>query len=250
MESPAIAGLTSDDWREMIKDLYVDYGKRMEEHRKFLEENKDIKDWCYPFCAFDLKTERAEAEKELLKQLEGWSACYSAMHNGVVEKTESDVLEEWEEYCESKQNEVEKSLDGLYDYVNVDFMFSMSRKDIRDKTYGPRIIAWKGEKRIDIPVDEAILQDLENKWDELGICDNADVLKSGKARFVVHFDDNEYCALDGVDSEMAGWETESYTYGRLCEVFANWLVQHGKVPADFDWHELVNDTLTVNMHEG
>ena len=91
---------------------------------------------------------------------------------------------------------------------------------------------------------------LEDKWDEMGICDNYDVLKNEKTRFAIHFSENEYAFIEGVLDEEGKWETEPWTYGRLCEVFAKWLVEHGKVPPDFSWRSLIDDTITVNMHEG
>lgn len=249
MASASIAGLTSDDWKEMLKDLYRNYESRVKEHEKFLRENDFDDDGYFPFCVFDLNTERDEATKTLLDVLEGWKSSHSVIHNGVLEASKTDVLFEWRDYCESIENEIEDELSDKYDYIHVNINPS-DRDSIRNSKYSCSIDAWNKKKHYKIQVREKYLKALENKWDELGICDNADVMKNAKSRFVVHFDENEYCFIDGIDDEGAGWNTEAYSYGRLCEIFARWLVEHKKVPSDFDWHELVDDTLTVNMHEG
>lgn len=248
METPAIAGLTGKDWNEMIVSLYEDYGKRMEECRKF-EKEWGAESSKYPiFCAFDMMTDRDEAERELMTLLDGWKSLFSVMHNGILEKRDTDAEEEWDDFCGKVEREIEREHEKDCDYVTA-YINPARRRDIRDEDYCEVTIERNGKLERK-PLDEKWMKLLEEKWDEIGICTNADVLKSDLARFVVHFDENEFCNLKGVLDRTGEWETEDCTYMRLCEVFGKWLVEHGRVPKDFNWRVLFDSTLTMNMHEG
>lgn len=241
-----IESLTGDDWRGMLRELYKDYDKAVERHRRHVLEN-GFEDWAYPFCAFDLRTERAEAEKELHEQLDGWIASNSRLVDGKIERCDFDVEEDWRDFCDSVSEEIEERMLESHEDAHV-WLSAETRDGIRNE-YN-RVIVWdKGREATELPVDEEYLKRLEEKWDSLGVCTNADVLASDRACFAVHFDENEYCGIVGV-CDNDGWETEPYTYDRLCEIFGKWLASHGKVPAGFDWHSFLDHTLTVNMHEG
>ena len=60
-------------------------------------------------------------------------------------------------------------------------------------------------------MDGKYLKMLEDKWDEMGICDNYEVLKNEQTRFAIHFDDNEYASIEGVSDEKGEWETEPWS---------------------------------------
>lgn len=132
------------------------------------------------------------------------------------------------------------------------------------------------------PMPEYVGEFLRDLRDEAGIMSNLDVLKSKVARFFVHADDNQmpYGESDNPDEKF---DTESYTYDRMCEVLLRNLVKLGKVnPNDpkflefmtiddkylsdgdkkrgeiydflngkfLTWKDLKAATMTWNMHEG
>ena len=249
-ESKATRNLTSKDWNDMITSLFKDYEHRLEESRR-MEKEYGFEEDSHPiFCAFDMKTDRAEAESYLKEILEGWTASNCVIKDGNVLRCKGDVGDKWHRFCEKigKMIEDEMVEERGCGYANA-WMHIYNRDSIRDNPPDVDVEYSDGTyKRI--KADEKYLRMLEDKWDEMGICDNYDVLKNEKTRFAIHFEENEYASIEGVADDDGEWETESWSYGRLCEVFAKWLVEHGKVPSDFSWRSLLDDTLTVNMHEG
>ncbi len=249
-ESKATRHLTGKDWNEMIISLLPNYRKRCKEsidaEREYGLEHDD-----YPvFCAFDMKKDRDEATRYLKDILEGWTASNCIIKDGKLKQRKGDVGYAWHKFLQKVGMMVEDEMVDERGYAYADaWVHCHDREDIRGWEQVVDVQTTDGSFRR-LKVDEKYLKMLEDKWDEMGICDNYQVLQSAKARFAVHFDENEYCCIKGVTDDNGDWETESFTYGRLCEVFAKWLVAHGKVPSDFSWHTLVNDTLTVNMHEG
>ena len=246
---PALTSLTSKDWNEMLKGLYNNYEKTMESHRKFVKDY-NVDDWMFPFCVFDLKTERNAAKKELGDLLESWNANLCTKVDGVVVKGVNEFpTEEWENYCESIEDRVECELRDKYDYVYVNCRVN-DRDDIKEEYFDFRV--YRNKKRCKAKFPKKYIKAMLQKWDSLGICTNLDVLMSDKARFAIHFDENEYCEIHGVHDHIGvnGWTTDSYSYQRLCEIFAKWLVFYKKVPANFTWQDLYDATLTFNMHEG
>lgn len=249
-ESKATKNLTSNDWNEMIVDLFKDYENRLEDCLRIEKELELEKDSHPLFCAFDMKTDREEAESYMKDILDGWMASNCVIRNGKIKLRKKDVECQWLMFCKKigmlVENEMieERGCGYAHAWVHIH-----GRNEIRES---PPVVdveyADGTRKRID--VDEKYLKMLEDKWDEMGICDNYDVLKNEKTRFAIHFDENEYASIEGVLDEEGEWDTEPWSYGRLCEVFAKWLVEHGRVPPDFSWRSLIDDTLTVNMHEG
>lgn len=249
-ESKATKNLTSKDWNEMIVSLFEDYENRLEDFLRIEKELKLKKDSHPLFCAFDMKTDRAEAESYMKDILEGWMASNCVIRNGKMQLRSKDVIYKWHAFCEKIRMLVENEMieDMGCDYANA-WVRINSRNEIRE--YPPVVdVSYADGTWKRINVDGKYLRMLEEKWDEMGLCDNYDVLKNEKTRFAIHFDENECASIEGVSDEEGKWETESWSYGRLCEIFAKWLVEHGKVPSDFSWRSLLDDTLTVNMHEG
>ena len=111
-ETPAIAGLNSQDWNTMIAELCPDYEKRVESSRKMAEENGWEVDEHPVFSAFDLKTEKPAAEKELKSLLEGWHATGCRKKYGVVVECKSSPYDEFVESCEQVEQE---ALDDIRD---------------------------------------------------------------------------------------------------------------------------------------
>ena len=251
-ESNATKNLTSKDWNEMIVSLFNDYENRLEEHLRIEKEFELDRDSHPLFCVFDMKTDREEAESYMKDILKGWTASNCVIRNGKMELCGNEVEFKWIMFCEKIEKMVENEMTEKMgcDYANT-WVRIHSRNEIREC---PPVVYVRYADGTNgrIEMDGKYLKMLEDKWDEMGICDNYEVLKNEKTRFAIHFDDNEYASIEGVSEsdEKGEWETEPWSYGRLCEVFAKWLVEHGKVPSDFSWHSLMDDTLTVNMHEG
>lgn len=251
-ESKATRNLTSKDWNDMIISLFKDYENRLEDSRR-MEKEYGFEENSHPlFCAFDMKTDRAEAEAYMKNILEGWTASNCVIKDGKILQRGDNVEDKWHRFCEKIGKMIEDEMEEEMgcSYANA-WVRIYSRNEIRDKEFPPVVDVGFADgtcKRVN--VDEKYLKMLEDKWDEMGICDNYEVLKDKKTRFAIHFDENEYTSIEGVLDEEGDWETEYWSYERLCEVFAKWLVAHGKVPPEFSWQDLVNDTLTVNMHEG
>ena len=134
------------------------------------------------------------------------------------------------------------------------------------------------------PIDQSLVRVLVKIRNECGVMTNLDVLKSKPARFFVHCDDNELTCGAVSEEDESKWETESYTYDRVCEVLFKYLVKVGKLNPDdpkflesmriddkylsqydkekgeiynffngkfMTWKDLrYNSSLTWNMHEG
>ena len=58
---------------------------------------------------------------------------------------------------------------------------------------------------------------------------NLDVLKCDLARFFIHADDNELPCCGHKDEH---YDSEEYTYDRVCEIIYNYLVKKGKIKPD------------------
>ena len=249
-ESKATRNLTGNDWNEMIVDLFQNYGERLRECEEN-EEKYGFRHDPHPiFCAFDMKTDRKEAESYLKDVLDGWTATNCHMKDGILVETKRSWDDAWRRYVmkigKRIEDEAVQETGGKWADA---YLWCMNRDEIRNLRHSVRVLMKDGSV-LSMEVPEKYLNMLEDKWDEMGICDNYDILKNKKARFAVHFDENEYYDMNGVSEDGGMWETESYTYERVCEVFAKWLVEHGRVQAGFTWRDLVKDTLTVNMHEG
>ena len=132
------------------------------------------------------------------------------------------------------------------------------------------------------PMPEYVGEFLRSLRAEAGIMTNLDVIKSKTARFFVHADDNQMPYGEPSDPDEK-FDSESYSYDRMCEVLLRNLVKLGKVnPNDpkflefmkiddkylsdgdrkrgeiydflngksLTWRDLKAATMTWNMHEG
>ena len=132
------------------------------------------------------------------------------------------------------------------------------------------------------PMPDYVGEFIRSLRTEAGIMTNLDVIKSKVARFFVHADDNQMPYGESNDP-CEKFDTESYTYDRMCEVLLRNLVKLGKVnPNDpkflemmkiddkylsdgdkkrgeiydflngksLTWMDLKAATMTWNMHEG
>lgn len=252
MDTDAVSQLSSKDLREALQSLYKNYAKIVAEHREYMLKNGYEDDTEFPFCVFDMRTEREEAVAMLKDILEGWTASNCFIKDGVLQPTKEFVEEQFEDFMRRLEQRVERNYLRHKGICNAYAHFYVhDRDDITDGDATKVYVYYDDGTSSVMPLDKKYADQLLAKWDSMGLCTNADVLENEKARFAFHFDENEYCMLKGMqDEDTKKWETEFYTYGRLCEVLAKWLVAHGKVKDGFTWHDLVDATLTVNMHEG
>ncbi len=244
--APILSKLTADDWREMLRDLYNGYDKYMQEQIDNGEEPTP------PFEVFDLSTEREAACEELGGYLRGWIASNVTLKNGVCRMVKRDISNEWSRFNEELEYDIVRHYaTKLHTSLSV-YTNTRSRKSIKDSSIG----FWTEDKNgksihKEMKLDKLFTDMMEAKWDELGLCDNFDILKSDISRFAIHFDENE---VGSIKNFMVGkgkrFETEGWSYERLCEIIAKWLIKHKKVPSEFSWRNLMDYTLTYNMHEG
>lgn len=249
--SMVLRNIGLNDWNDMIKELFQDYDKQVEEHKKFLAEYGENKeDPYYPYCVFDILCEpqREEARKELEGYLSGWIASHVVCRNGKFIKVKNNVRKEWKDLCDRTEKEIERLYEKKHGNVYV-YIYGYSRESIRKAS---SVSYWDGDKHRERKLPRKYVNRLESAWDKLGLCDHFAVMNSNVVRFVVHFDENEYMQIKGVteEQEKGGWETEEYSYDRLCEIFAKWFVEHGRLPVGSDWRTLKENTAAYCMHEG
>ncbi len=243
--SKSIRHLTSDDWYEMLIDLYPEYEEQVKKHRKCaIEENYG--DYIYPFAVFDLLVEREQAN-DLLSHFDGWNATRCVLHNGVLKKVSYCPESKWEKIAHKKALELEKKYTDDIRYCT-DVVNIGSIDDLRNGNCYIIVLSKNRTKRI--AIDAKTRKELLLEAKKIGLCNNKDVLLNKAARFAFHFSENEYCCISGIDDRKGNWETEEYSYPRLCEIMANWLVSHNKVHQGFTYRNLITATLTCVMHEG
>lgn len=240
---PAFAEIAIEDWYRMIRDLYENYGdammKRIESATEYGSKLRDV------FSVFDLAYDRDEAVAEIGGALACWDASNAAIHNGVMERVNSDPSAELECFIDEMEEEIRSKYSAGYVRIS---LFTMVNED---EDYGnSTIIAQKDGKNIEVPNSQDYIDRIKAKMDEIGICNNLQVLKNEQSRFAIHLDDNECWNIKGFESDEEEWESEVCTYERLCEIFTKWLKEHDKIPQDFDWRKMLELTLTVCMHEG
>lgn len=246
-DDPAFAEIDIYDWYRMIRDLYENYSdvmmKRIETAKEYGWKLNDV------FSAFDLLYDRKEAINEIGGLLSQFEASNATVRNGAMERVESDPREELDCFVEQMREEVKREYKA--DYVGIDLYSTAKELDDDGKEYSKsEIIGWKDKKQIEIPNAQEYFDRIEAKRDSLGICNNLQVLENEQSRFAIHFDDNECWKIKGVASKGEEWESEEYSYERLCEIFTKWFKEDGKLPADFNWRKMLDLTLTVCMHEG
>lgn len=204
-----------------------------------------------PFWVYDLSDpdDRKLAEERWGDLLEEWE-CKDG-HLG------KDGEYEYNSIPSHAYHEVVENLGKLYRFSEYDVY------DI-DKCDTPMHWVYESKKNPETgsyghnePIDKDIVNLLRKIKKDAGIISNLDVLKNSLARFFVHAGDNELFAgtasllgksddkwghydddtegrMKYVDTRNAEidnsvFETESYTYERICEIIFNYLVKIGKI---------------------
>ena len=79
------------------------------------------------------------------------------------------------------------------------------------------------------PLDQNVIEIIKELKEKVGYMTNLDVLKCDLARFFIHADDNELPCCGHKDEH---YDSEEYTYDRVCEIIYNYLVKKGKIKPD------------------
>jgi hypothetical protein len=243
-----------------------------------------------PFWIYDLSDEkdREEAIKVWGNLLDGWEAtnCH---------RIDKDTIEFDGGYAKSSYNTLIRSLYEIFGVCEYELKDAAKdptvevKKFIRENVKDPKTGMYGHYE----PLDKCILDTVKAARNECGIMTNLDAVKCQVARFFIHADDNElmtgtsqeYGKNDkwGKPGECKDWETECYTYDRICEIILNHLIEKGKVKPDdpefldmmriddkyltehdiekghvydfcdgknLTWRDLKKSSLTWNMHEG
>ena len=109
-ESKATKNRTSKDWNEMIVSLFKNYENRLEDCLSLAKELRLEKDNHPLFCAFDMKTDRAEAESYMKGILEGWTASNCVIRNGKIKLRKRNVECQWLMFCKKVAKLVENEM--------------------------------------------------------------------------------------------------------------------------------------------
>ena len=266
--------------RKNYESEVASVAKSIAEHPDWHED--DIKFGSFgPIWVYDLwdKNDRREAIERWGGLLKEWDANHCHFVNdpeGKVVRIGANTI--------SKFNSI---VDGVADIMDI------SRWDLRELSSSAKcklerfIRSNERDPKTGVfghyePMPEYVGEFLRSLRTEAGIMTNLDVLKSKVARFFVHADDNQLPYGESSDPDEK-FDTESYSYDRMCEVLLRNMVKLGKInPNDpkflefmkiddkylsasdkklgviydffngkfLTWRDLKDITMTWNMHEG
>lgn len=267
--------------RSYYDDEVASVMKSVAEHPEWHED--DIKFGSFgPIWVYDLwdKDDRKEAIERWGGLLKGWDAnnCYYvkdqkggkdvALGNDNISKFNNIINEVSAIMNTSRWNLLELSTSAKY---KVDRF--IRTKEPNEKT---------GEFGYYELMPEYVGKFLRGLRAEAGIMTNLDVIKAKVARFFVHADDNQLTYGDSSDTN-GKFDTEAYTFDRICEILLANLIKSGRIKSDdpkflefmtiddrylsdedkkrgeiYDfingkfptWMDLKATALTWNMHEG
>lgn len=264
-------------YNEEVKSVARSVAKQPEWHEDEIKFGSFGPIWVYDLWDKDDKKEAIERWGRLLGEWDANNCHYVC--NG---KKKEEVL--FGTNAISKFNNI---IDGVSDILDV------SRWELRESSKSAKCKVDRfirsnkrdpktGEFGHYEPMPDYVGKFLRDLRTEAGIMTNLDVIKSKVARFFVHADDNQMPYGDSID-QTEEFDTESWTFDRLCEVLLRNLVNLGKVnPNDpkflefmkiddkylsekdkmrgeiydflngkrITWRDLKEATMTWNMHEG
>lgn len=293
--------ITKQDILDALIDMYgkKEYENAVKGYQKSAKENPEYydKELKYnkfgPFWVYDLSIpeEREEAIDTWGNLLDGWTAnaCHYIRNNeshfgkvavGGVPQYEA-ILEQISNIYDVSRFDLAslaegKTEDGYGNPIEVKKFIRSENKDVVTGMYGHYE-----------PLDRCVVDFVKRLRFDCGAMTNLDVIKSEVARFFVHADDNQLVVgdvtEDDEENKTSKWETESWTYDRVCEALLNWLVKKGKIKSDdpeflkemevdekyltkrekengeiydfcngksLTWRDIKHDSLTWNLHEG
>ena len=283
-----IFGITKQDILDALVDMYGGkeaYGKYAEEvlknimmHPDWYDKEMLEGDSVGPFYVYDLadKEDRERAIKDWGELLSGWQANGCVCRDGTL-MDGSNI---------SDFDSIVKAVGAIYDISPYTLVDGIANGDdtierfVSDEKKDPKTGMYGHYE----PLDKDIVDFVRKIYRTCGIMTNLDVLKHEMSRFLIHVDDNGLWEGESTTSNEDGkWQTDPYTYDRVCEVLFRHLVESGRVnPEDprlleamriddkyltkwdkehgeiydfangksLEWKDLKNVSLTWNMHEG
>lgn len=122
-----------------------------------------------------------------------------------------------------------------YELCNLDDADDIPKKFVREDKMNP-ITKIYGHYE---PLDKDIVDFCKKIRKDLGIITNLEVLECELSRFFIHIDDNMIWVKGTVEKGKPDeYQTEFYTYERVCEIIFNYLVKIGKInPNDKEYLE-------------
>jgi len=284
--------------RERHKNEVQRKREYMAAHPEYFEKKERKDGNVGPFWVYDMtdKKDRKEAISRWGSLLKGWDAnnCHFVYEKG--------------KGCIATGGENSIRYQSMID--NIAEIYGMHHWDLREHAVNPKeeVTRWVSSNKKDPktgcyghdePADPTTVAFADRLRKDLGIMTNLEAIKCKAARFFIHADDNELCGdeisesgakdkdynkkTDKWEPGKAKWDTQSYTYDRVCEVLLDHLVKDGRINLtdpkflemmkidekylsewdkkheqfydfhngkSFTWQDLKFNSLAWNLHEG
>ena len=264
-DDPALEKVSSGDLRRMFREIYPSFDAECLARAEILRQN-NMNPEKYPIgCVFDMKDkgDRDEAEKTLGDLLDGWvcnetvvapdGSLLGAPERGSDHAARPGLAKyparNWREVCSGVSARAKALLGYELSYSMLPLQYIEKHREKGLSCYDPRKKTPSERYKV-APIPENLMEILRKKWKKLGLCTNGEIMRRPEARFVFHFEDNDVWDVFGAIDGGPGWETGDWSYNRICEVMARYLVKNKLVPETFTWKDLMRLTLACNMHEG
>ena len=183
----------NDAWIELFNITKQDLIDAVVELSKGkLVHGKDF--WVYDL--FSRKDKKAAVE-EWGSLLSGWTSSRLVMPKGGKPRYDTYALSRFESMCEGLRECYDLSYGFEDDLENSDMFVRGLKKGKRKTPNGAYV-----------PIPDYIKKTVEEARAKVGVVSNLDVLKYRLSRFLLHFEDNEVGALDGMYAEGADWLKE------------------------------------------
>lgn len=159
--------------------------------------------------------------------------------------------EQWEKFVESFSDAFDLIIHGAHD---------VDETKIRVPKYDKKGIFQYCEHK---PAPKWMIDVIRKMKERLGVLSNWEVAHRPESKFVVHFDENEICDIDGfctygkhedletpfgthkgltkyqkeINKEIKNsiYETDSHSMHRICELLANYWIKNGRINPDDDF---------------
>lgn len=247
----AFSKISGSEIMEALVFLYNNYQKEVDEYKKFCEDEKIDEDDYSPIHVYDLSNdeERERGRRRYGNMLSDWIASCSLKDNDGHINPSMDAYErqrEWEKFTNRMED---KQYAGGYmlslSDLTLDVFLEENNKEGSLYKYDR-----KCDKFFHKPASKRTVRMISDKWKSLGLVSNLDVLMDEKARYFIHFDDNDIYQIKGMTDENSSFSTESWTSERFIEILTIELIRRGYLPEDYDFNKIMERIMTCNMHEG
>ena len=253
-KDPAFDGITRDDLFGAIKSVYPSYDERLESSRKMCEKYdfEYTEETLPPFTVYDVsdKAGHDKAVETWGELLDDWISALSIRGKDGKCLIDGDKVfeakDKWGDFTERLEDK--KDEDGWKVSVSG---YNTLGSIVSENDRGEGMYRYGADGKCQFSrMPDKTLKKIQRKWKSLGLVSNRELLDDPEARFLVHFGENDIHGTDGMTSDDRKYCTESYTYERFIEILVGALKKAGKLPADYDYKEMLKRTMTVCMHEG